>query len=81
MWYATGLPATASMKLLQLREDRLVISVVDKAGLRSGSVQNPVWNARKRGLGLYIIKALMDEVEIVTEMGISTRIEMVKYTK
>jgi serine/threonine-protein kinase RsbW len=67
----------------ELREDRLVISVVDKAGgYDTETHREPCLECPKEGgLGLYIIKALMDEVEIVTEMGIGTRIEMVKYTR
>ena len=30
---------------------------------------------------IYIIRALMDEVDIFTEIGTGTRIQMIKYTK
>jgi len=33
------------------------------------------------GLGLFIIKALMDEVDIFSELGMGTRIKMVKYLR
>ncbi|HPO04849.1 MAG TPA: ATP-binding protein [Bacillota bacterium] len=67
----------------ELSEDRLVISVVDKAGgYDPGAYSEPHLDCPKEGgLGIYIIKALMDEVEIFTEIGIGTRIQMVKYTR
>ena len=67
----------------ELGEDRLVISVVDKGGgYDPATYSEPCLECPKEGgLGIYIIKALMDEVDIVTEMGIGTRIQMVKYTK
>lgn len=36
-------------------------------------------NPQEGGLGIYIIKTLMDQVEIVTKEGNGTTIEMIKY--
>jgi serine/threonine-protein kinase RsbW len=67
----------------ELSKDRLTISVVDKAGgYDPETYTEPCLECPKEGgLGIYIIKALMDEVDIITEMGIGTRIQMVKYTR
>lgn len=67
----------------QLLEDRFVVSVFDSGGgynveaYKEPNFENP----REGGFGLYIIKALMDEVDIFTEVGIGTRIQMVKYNR
>ncbi len=67
----------------ELSKDRLVVSVVDKAGgYDPETYSEPCLECPKEGgLGIYIIKALMDEVDIFTEVGIGTRIQMVKYTR
>lgn len=67
----------------ELSEDRLVVSVIDKAGgYDIETYTEPCFeNPKEGGLGIYIIRALMDEVDIFTEVGIGTRIQMVKYTK
>lgn len=67
----------------ELGEDRLVVSVIDRSGgFDFCSYEEPALDCPKEnGLGLYIIKALMDEVDIFTEMGIGTRIKMVKYAR
>jgi serine/threonine-protein kinase RsbW len=67
----------------QLEEDRIVVSVMDQAGgFDTESYEEPCLDCPKEGgLGLYIIKALMDEVDIFTEIGLGTRIKMVKYSK
>ena len=67
----------------ELEKDRLVVSVVDQAG---GYDQNEYLEPsltipKEGGLGLFIIKALMDEVDIFTEIGEGTKIKMVKYAK
>ena len=65
----------------ELEAGRISISVVDQAGgydvnaYRAPELDCP----REGGLGIYIIKALMDEVAIVTELGVGTQIKMVKY--
>jgi len=67
----------------ELSEDRLVVSVIDQAGgYDINSYKEPCLECPKEsGLGIYIIKALMDEVDIFTELGAGTRIKMVKYTR
>ncbi len=67
----------------ELSKDRLVVSVVDTAGgYDPETYSEPCLECPKEGgLGIYIIKALMDEVDIFTEVGIGTRIQMVKYTR
>ncbi len=65
----------------ELEAGRICISVKDQAGgydvdsYRAPELDCP----REGGLGLFIIKALMDEVAIFSEMGIGTQIRMVKY--
>jgi serine/threonine-protein kinase RsbW len=67
----------------ELCDDRFVISVIDRAGgYDPSSYSEPCLQRPKEGgLGIYIIKALMDEVDVFTEIGIGTRIKMVKYTR
>lgn len=67
----------------ELCEDRIVVSVIDQAGGYdlSGYREPCLENPKEGGLGIYIIKALMDEVDVFTEIGIGTRIKMVKYTR
>lgn len=67
----------------EMGEDKIVVSVVDRSGgydknkYREPCLEEP----REGGLGIYIIRALMDEVDIFTEIGLGTRIKMVKYTR
>ncbi|NLP30478.1 MAG: histidine kinase [Clostridiales bacterium] len=67
----------------EMSDDKIVVSVVDQSGgYDKNSYKEPCLDQPKEGgLGIYIIKALMDEVDIFTEIGIGTRIKMVKYTK
>lgn len=62
-------------------DDRLIICIEDNAGgYDVGKYQAPVMdNPREGGLGIFIIKALMDEVDILSELGSGTCIKMVKY--
>ncbi len=67
----------------EMEKDKLVVSVVDQCG---GFDQNqycePCLSVPKEGgLGIFIIKALMDEVDIFTQLGAGTRIKMVKYAR
>lgn len=66
----------------ELYDDRLVVSVIDQAGgYDMSTYQEPCLECPKEGgLGIYIIKALMDEVDILTDIGTGTSIKMVKYT-
>jgi serine/threonine-protein kinase RsbW len=67
----------------ELEEDRIVVSVIDQSGgYDFNAYQEPcLENPREGGLGIFIIKALMDEVDIITEIGVGTRIKMVKYAR
>jgi len=67
----------------ELSKDRLVISVSDKSGGFDPEtyVEPCLGQPKEGGLGIYIIRALMDEVDIFTEIGSGTRIQMIKYTK
>ncbi len=60
---------------------RIIISVEDLAGgYDLTKYQLPMMDHPKEGgLGIFIIKALMDEVDIFTELGMGTSIKMVKY--
>lgn len=65
----------------ELGEGRIIISVIDRAGgyditkYQLPAIDNP----REGGLGIFIIKSLMDEVDIFSELGMGTSIKMVKY--
>ncbi|MEG1583572.1 MAG: ATP-binding protein [Anaerovorax sp.] len=67
----------------EIGEDRLVISVIDEGkGYDLSKYQEPCLECPKQGgLGVFIIKALMDEVDIFSEVGSGTRIKMIKYCK
>lgn len=61
--------------------DKIIISIIDQAGgydltkYQTPEIENP----KEGGLGIFIIKALMDEVDILSELGMGTSIKMVKY--
>ncbi len=67
----------------EVGDGRIIISVVDRAGgYDTAKYQKPIMDCecpKEGGLGIYIIKALMDEVDIFSEIGIGTSIKMVKY--
>ncbi|WP_130863085.1 ATP-binding protein [Bacilliculturomica massiliensis] len=66
----------------ELGDDRLVICVIDHAGgydVAGYKMPEPD-HPKEGGLGIFIIRALMDEVDIFSEIGSGTRIQMVKYT-
>ena len=67
----------------ELGNGRIIISVIDRAGgYDTAKYQRPAMdNPKEGGLGLFIIKALMDEVDIFSELGMGTSIKMVKYLK
>ena len=67
----------------ELEKDKLIVSVADDAGGYDPSrYREPCLAVPKEGgLGLFIIRALMDEVDISTELGTGTKIKMVKYSK
>lgn len=65
----------------EVGEGRMIISVIDCAGgYDMTKYQRPmVNNPKEGGLGIFIIRALMDEVDIFSELGRGTSIKMVKY--
>ena len=65
----------------EIGDGRIIISVIDQAGgYDLTKYQLPLLeNPKEGGLGIFIIKALMDEVDILSELGTGTRIKMVKY--
>ncbi|WP_339622397.1 ATP-binding protein, partial [Eubacterium sp.] len=67
----------------QLDQDKLTIRVEDNGeGYEPESVSEPELPGNQTGgFGLFIIKSLMDEVEIVSNKGMGTSITMVKYLR
>lgn len=65
----------------EVGDGRMTISVVDQAGgYDITKYKRPATETPKEGgLGIFIIKALMDEVDIFSELGTGTSIKMVKY--
>ena len=65
----------------QLDQDKLTIRVEDSGeGYEPESISEPELPGNQAGgFGLFIIKSLMDEVEIVSNKGMGTSITMVKY--
>ncbi|MFZ0389961.1 MAG: anti-sigma regulatory factor [Calditrichia bacterium] len=66
-------------------EDRLEISVVDQGqGFNPEKIKTPEMETylkkmRRGGLGLYLIKTLMDKVDYSIKPGVRNRVKMVKY--
>ena len=69
----------------EVGDGRIIISVIDRAGgYDMEKYQRPVIDRecpKEGGLGIFIIKALMDEVDIFSELGLGTSIKMVKYLR
>ncbi|GAB1475956.1 ATP-binding protein [Bacillota bacterium] len=67
----------------ELSKERMVVSVADNAGgfNPEAYIEPCLEEPKEGGLGIYIIRALMDEVYIFTEIGTGTRIKMIKYTR
>ncbi|MDD3167862.1 MAG: ATP-binding protein [Eubacteriales bacterium] len=67
----------------EVGDGRIIISIVDHAGgYDTAKYQKPLTDCscpKEGGLGIFIIKALMDEVDIFSELGMGTSIKMVKY--
>jgi len=63
-----------------VENEKLVFTVTDKGvGFEPESVNEPDLNGKQiSGFGLFIIKSLMDKVEIVSERGAGTSITMIK---
>lgn len=64
-----------------LENDRLIIEIEDKGlGYNMNEYVAPdLCNPKEGGLGIFIIKTLMDEVEILSNTGEGTMIKMTKY--
>lgn len=62
-------------------ENGLTIEVEDKGtGYDVESLQEPdLTNPKENGLGLFIIKTLMDEVSTISNSDVGTRVKMTKY--
>lgn len=67
----------------EICDGKLIIYVEDSGkGYDINRYKAPETPSEKEGgLGLFIIKALMDEVEITSEVGVGTNIKMIKYVK
>lgn len=77
-----GMPEGNSYEVFcEIGDGLLRISVTDQAGgcdmdqYRCPDLDCP----KEGGLGLFIIRTLMDEVNIFSELGRGTRIQMIKY--
>ena len=65
--------------------DRLEISVIDNGkGFKPENIKTPEMDAyfkkmKRGGLGLYLIRTLMDKVDYFIKPGVRNRVKMVKY--
>jgi len=66
---------------LELEDAKISITVKDEGvGFGIDDYVEPVpGEEREGGLGIFIIRALMDDVDIVSELGVGTKIRMVKF--
>lgn len=64
-----------------VKEDRINIEVKDNGnGFKEEAYTEPdLENPKENGLGIFIMKSLMDEVEIVGKNGDGTKLVMTKY--
>ncbi|TCO78074.1 ATP-binding protein [Marinisporobacter balticus] len=62
-------------------DEKIIIDVIDKGtGFASNEIEKPdLTSPKEGGLGIFIIQSLMDKVEIVSEIGKGTRLQMIKY--
>ena len=69
--------------IIECEEKKLAITVKDYgSGFETGEYIEPVpGETRGSGMGIFIVKALMDEVDIQSEIGVGTNIRMTKYLK
>lgn len=60
---------------------QMSIDITDHgSGFCSNKIEDPDLNSPKEGgLGIFIIKSLMDEVEVISNIGKGTTIKMIKY--
>lgn len=66
---------------IDIFENKLQIEIKDSGkGYNIEEVGNPdLSNPREGGLGIFIIKTLMDEVELKSEIGVGSEIKMIKF--
>ena len=66
---------------IEVFEDRLKICIQDSGkGYNVDEISTPdLENPKEGGLGIFIIKTLMDEVELYSKIGEGSQIKMVKY--
>ncbi len=64
-----------------LTGEKITISVHDKGkGCQIESIKEPdIKELNEGGLGIFIIKSLMDDVEVISEKGKGMMIKMIKY--
>lgn len=66
----------------QVFEDKMGISISDEGkGYQIDEMDDPDLNNPKEegGLGIFIIKSLMDEVDMISKVGEGTQIKMIKF--
>ncbi|MFZ5968729.1 MAG: ATP-binding protein [Bacillota bacterium] len=65
----------------QMDEEKLTIDITDYGnGFCCNELKDPDLSSPKEGgLGIFIIKSLMDEVEFISDLGKGTTIKMIKY--
>lgn len=65
----------------KLDDEKMIVTIEDKGnGFSCDQMKDPDLKSPKEGgLGIFIIKSLMDEVNIQSIMGEGTTIEMIKY--
>ena len=65
----------------EICNDKFIVSIIDQAGGYDTSKYKPPMmdSPKEGGLGIFVIRALMDEVDIISELGSGTSIKMVKY--
>lgn len=65
----------------EITDNAMIISVTDKIGGYdiTSYVPPQLDQPKENGLGIFIIKALMDEVAISSKLGVGTEIRMTKY--
>ena len=67
--------------IIEREEKSLAITVTDRGiGFETNEYIEPVpGETRGSGMGIFIVRALMDEVDIQSEVGVGTNIRMTKY--
>jgi serine/threonine-protein kinase RsbW len=68
----------------EVGDGQITISVVERGSCGGGQFQQPERTqdfGKEDGLGIFIIRTLMDEVDIFSELGMGTSIKMIKYLR